>query len=120
MGKVDLFKCCCDEHGKCGVCVLEELTPSQPRVPKRPNKAGVCDCLTKDPNAGFRYTAHELHNGVVIDVQYIKCDNCRMTLVDLGKVKAGKMDKLKIKEYTPIKNLVWVEYCTTQCETKKV
>ena len=112
-------RCCCDEHGKCGICVLKELEPPPPRVPKKPNKAGVCDCLQKDPNAGFRYTAHELHDGVVICVQYVKCDNCKLTLVDLNKVKENKLNKLNIKEYTPLKHLVWAEWCTTQCKPQK-
>lgn len=114
-----LTDCCCDQDGKCGACVLKELAPPPPRVIKKPNKAGICDCLTHDPSAGFRYTAHELHNGKVIDVQYIKCDNCKMTLVDLKKVKPDKLEKIKIKETTPIDNLVWVEWCKKQCTPRK-
>ena len=123
------FECCqngngfgnvygCGQKGfKCGDCVLKELEPPPPRVIKNPNKEGVCNCLN-DPANGFKYTAHELVDGKIVDVQYIKCDNTKYKLVDLTKVKKDKRETLKIVETTHIKNLVWIEWCKTQCVGK--
>jgi len=109
--------CVCDEHGKCGVCVMRELEPKTQRVIKKPNKSGKCNCLQDDKN-GFRYTAYEMHNGEIIDVHYVKCDNCKLSLVDLNNVKPEKQDKLNIKERTCLEKYVWVEWCKEQCKTK--
>ena len=121
-GKNDPNACTCDPYyGRCGVCIMNEFDPpKKQRVPKKPNKQGICNCLSNDPNAGFRYTAHEMRDGKIVDVTYVKCDNCRLTLVDLKNVKPEKLNKLKIEEETPIKDLVWVRWCTKQCETKVV
>ena len=107
--------CACDEHGKCGVCIMRELEYKPTRVPKKPNKAGVCNCL--QTNGGFRYTVHELQNGKVVDVQYIQCENCRLTLVNLNQVKPDK--RINIVERTAVPNLAWVEWCKEPCKTKK-
>lgn len=112
--------CKCGQNGysgKCGVCVLKELEPPPPRKIKNPNKNGECNCLN-DPNNGFRYTAHELIDGKIVDVQYIKCDNTKLKLIDLSKVKREKREQLNIVEITPIPNMVWIEWCKTQCNGK--
>ena len=112
--------CKCGQNGysgKCGVCVLKELEPHTPRKIKNPNKNGEWNCLN-DPNNGFRYTAHELIDGKIVDVQYIKCDNTKLKLIDLTKVKKDKREQLKIVEITPIPNMVWIEWCKTQCNGK--
>ena len=107
--------CACDEHGRCGLCIMKEMEYKPVRVPKKPNKAGICSCLST-PDGGFRYTAHELQNGKVVDVQRIQCENCKLTLVNLNQVKADKLEKLNIVETTRDPELVWVEWCSTQCK----
>ena len=112
-------QCACDEHGRCGVCVMKELEPPPPRSIKNPNKAGICNCLDT-PGNGFKYTAHELRNGEIVTVEYIKCDNCSLKLIDMSKVKPNKLETIEIVEVTPVKNLVWVKWCKKKCKTIEV
>ena len=112
-------KCVCDEHGRCGVCILKDFEPPPPRTIQNPNKAGICSCLNT-PGNGFRYTAHELRDGKVVTVEYIKCDNCSLKLVDISKVKPNKLDTLEIVETTAIRNLMWVKWCKQQCKTREI
>ena len=109
--------CACAENdydGKCGVCILKKMEKPPPREIKKPNKQGVCDCLDY-PSNGFRYVAHELIDGVVVDVEYVKCDNCKLKLVDLNNVNPGKLHKVIVVEKTDLPNMVWAEWCTHQC-----
>ena len=113
------MKCKCGEngyYGKCGLCVMDELKPDPPRIIKKPNKDGSCNCL-QNPENGFKYTAYELHNGKVVEVQYRKCDNTKIVLVDLNKVKPDKLEKINIVEYTNLQNMVYVKWCTKPCDT---
>jgi len=113
------MKCKCGENGysgKCGLCIMDEMKPNPPRVIQKPNKDGSCNCL-QNPKNGFKYTAHELQDGVVVEVEYRKCDNTKIVLVDLTKVKPNKLKTIEIVEYTYVPNMVYVRWCTKPCET---
>lgn len=113
--------CQCGKNGysgKCGLCIIQELEQTHtPRTIKNPTKDGKCNCLI-DPVNGFKYTAHEVIDGKIVDVQYIKCDNTKLKLIDISKVKKEKRNTLRIVEVTSISKFVWVEWCKSQCKGK--
>lgn len=117
--RVKKSDCMCgqnDYSGRCGLCIMKDLEPPRSRVIQNPSTDGTCNCMSD--GGGFKYTAYELHDGAVVDVQYVKCDNCKLKLVDLTKVDSNKLENIDIIETTGVPNMVWVNWCTQQCPTK--
>ena len=110
--------CACDEHGTCGACIMKTFEPKPPRKVIRPNKNGECKCL-QTPGYGFVYNAYEIHNNKVVTVQYTKCENTKLKLVDLRNVKEEKKATLDIAEKTDVSYLVWINWCCDQCSAHK-
>lgn len=113
------MKCKCGENGysgKCGLCIMDELKPKPPRIIQKPNKDGSCNCL-QNPKNGFKYIAHEMYNGKIVEVECRECDNTSELLVNLTKVKPDKLNKIEIVKYTSVPDMVYVRWCTKPCKT---